>query len=319
MKSAKLKIIWKEAGGGSASSEDKKWKQIEIDEIVEHYGAADILNNLLDGNSLLPLIDDHSILSSLDIDDEDVFFNFFNGIFGSKESIPKGLEMVLCILRNGLPPNDADDEFNDLEESELYLNETDQELEEYSPLVRILIEQLEILLQLITNDSLHEKVRLSNGKEMGIFGMSRLRVVEILICLIDEESSLLINEKLVVCNAFQIMLELLPKYPLHTTLHKLVTSFIRLGLRSQSVLPHLFNDVRLLDFLIDQCESEWKKPFTLRAGYSGFLAFMVDAVLKMEFNDIVSEATSNHPRWHKFIDSLYSNYQDQNVTFNIDE
>ena len=154
MKSAKLKIIWKEAGGGSASSEDKKWKQIEIDEIVEHYGASDILNNLLDGNSLLPLIDDHSILSSLDIDDEDVYFNFFNNIFASKESISQGLEMILCILRNGLPPNDADDEFNDLDESELYLNETDQELDEYTPLVRILIEQMEILIQLLTNDSL---------------------------------------------------------------------------------------------------------------------------------------------------------------------
>ena len=162
-------------------------------------------------------------------------------------------------------------------------------------------------------------MKLSTGKEKVLFGISRLRVVEILICLVDEESSLLINEKLIACNAFETLLELLPKYPLHTTLHKLVTSFIRLALRSQSILPHLFNDAQLLDFLITQCESEWRKPFTQRAGYSGFLAFLVDAVLKMEFNEVVCEATSNHPRWHQFIDTLYSNYQDQNVTFNIDE
>ena len=241
-----LRIEWKD--------KNQTWTQSDIDAIVEHYTASDILHNLLEGNSLAPLIDDNSLLGAMEIEDDEILGKFVDSAF-EEENILKGLEMVICMVRKGLPPNDVDEEFLELENEELYVTENDLPLEDHLPLTRILHDHIPSLLNRLKQDE-PKKLLTPNG-EINPFGPTRLRIIELLITMMDEENSEEINIQILKSLGPVILLELMCKFPLHSILHRYVVSFIRMCLRSNIIRPPLFENFRIIDFLIAKATPEW--------------------------------------------------------------
>lgn len=50
------------------------------------------------------------------------------------------------------------------------------------------------------------------------------------------------------------------------------------------------------------------KPITQRLSFSGYLALLVEAVIKMEFDPLVFEVLASHDTWTNFENNLYCTY-----------
>uniref|UniRef100_A0A7S4IHS6 Uncharacterized protein n=1 Tax=Vannella robusta TaxID=1487602 RepID=A0A7S4IHS6_9EUKA len=283
---------------------ESSWDTEDIHAIIRHYGFGQILGNILHGHSLSPLIENHTLLGFIDIDDISVAEKFVAEAF-SDELILSGLETITSMVRRGLPASEADD-FDDYEGEDLYLDENDEDLEDLTPLIQVLKEWMPKLVEMLQEET--DPVPTSSGM-LPFFGKKRLMILGLIIALMDEEGSVVLNEQLIELMMPTIVLNLLLKYPRHSILHKQIQLYLRVSLRTDTLRKDLFEDTEILDFIEHACRDQWAKPISERESYSGFLAAFIEDILAFEFDDQVCAYLDNHPTFNSFLDTVYVQYK----------
>lgn len=129
---------------------ESSWDTEDIQAIIKHYGFGQILGNILHGHSLSPLIENHTLLGFIDIDDVNVANKFVKEAL-SDELFESGLETITSMIRRGLPASEADD-FEDYEGEDLYLDENDEDLDELSPLIQVLYDWIPSLVEQLATE-----------------------------------------------------------------------------------------------------------------------------------------------------------------------
>jgi len=302
MSNESLYVEWKDP------QVESDWSTKDIQQIINHYGFGHILGNILHGLSLSPLIENNTLLGFIDIEDKKVAKKFIKQAF-SEELFDAGLETVTSMVRRGLPASEADD-FEDFEGEDLYLDENDDDLESLSALLQVLYDKLPDLIAILCKDN--EPQQTSSGK-IRFFGPRKLKILDLIIALMDEEGSIVINERLLELNLPRIILDLLVKYPRHSILHKHIQLYIRVSLRTDTLRINLFEESGILDFLVEHCEEQWAKPISERESFSGFLALIVDDILAFEFDEQVADFLEEHPTFNDFVDTTFVNYKAESV------
>ena len=241
-----LYVEWKDP------QQETQWEPEDVQIIIEHYGFGQILGNILHGLSLSPLIENHTLLGHIDIDDMEVARKFVAEAF-SDELFVLGLKTVTSMVRRGLPASEADD-FEEYQGEDLYLDENDEPLEELSPLIQVLYEWMPELIERLQESQ--EEMPTSSGMAEP-FGYQRLLILELIIALMDEEGSVVLNQRLIDLHMPTIALNLLIRFPRNNILHKQIQLYIRVSLRTEGLRCDLFEETEILDFLVHYCTEQW--------------------------------------------------------------
>lgn len=149
---------------------------------------------------------------------------------------------------------------------------------------------------------------MSSGSTVPQIGPVKLKIVELLCVVLQMNITPLTVERLLECKAPHILLQMMCKYHSSSIFHSYVVQFIRQCLRVSGLREALFNDYKILDFLVDNAKKEWNKPITERYSYSGCLSLLVEAITKLDFDPFVFELLSESEKWTQFENDLYSTY-----------
>ena len=118
------RVIWQEEGV------PQSFEQEDIEQIVSHYEPSEILQNLLSGVNLLPLIDNHTLLTQMDVENEQLLTAFIENAFFAPEETEEltrtkyalGLEMLQSMLWRGDEPKSfLNDDFDLVEVDQLQM------------------------------------------------------------------------------------------------------------------------------------------------------------------------------------------------------
>ena len=106
--------------------EEREFTPEDIAAIVDHYEASDILHNLLNSETLEPLIDNHSLLSLMHVEDEALLTEFVEDAFFSEadsyEIFTNGLDILYSLVKKEDTMNGfIDDDFDEVDNEELLI------------------------------------------------------------------------------------------------------------------------------------------------------------------------------------------------------
>eukprot|EP01096_Ripella_sp_DP13-Kostka_P013121 TRINITY_DN5622_c1_g1_i1.p1 TRINITY_DN5622_c1_g1~~TRINITY_DN5622_c1_g1_i1.p1 ORF type:complete len:1180 (-),score=570.69 TRINITY_DN5622_c1_g1_i1:264-3656(-) len=288
-------IEWKDPGSES------NWDIDEIQEIISHYGARDILYNFLKGFSLSPLVETNKLLGSFEIEEDDVARDFLGEVMSTPENLVVGMRMLITMLNQGV---EEEEDIHELPDSSIFFSEQDNPVDELPSLHKALYERLDELFALLDVD-LDESFSLPGGMHRPL-GPIRLLIVQFA-CGLLHDTHIVINQRLIELRVIDRMLALFDQFPNHNILHHELCNFVTLCLRTETLKMPMLQDSQLLDFIIDKASEEWPKTSNDRKGYSGHLAILTRIVSRFAFDEDVTAYIEEHKSWNVYLE-FYTEY-----------
>lgn len=148
-------------------------------------------------------------------------------------------------------------------------------------------------------------------------GSSRLKITELLATLVRqaEESA---EHALVQSDAFALCMEIFGRYPFNNLLHHNVASMLLAALAhmSDSILQHIFQHCKLLDWLIRlptdvtptprpglEAAAEGRAP--LRAGYMGHITTLANRLIELyDSQEAIKGQMNGHEGWSEWVEKV---------------